>query len=73
MSYLGTRPDIGRIRFDGHVWRSRAGTVFATVDLGDATIWFDSADDARALAAACTAAAEAYDQFAAREESADGQ
>ncbi|HLK77217.1 MAG TPA: hypothetical protein VKU77_26645 [Streptosporangiaceae bacterium] len=65
MSYLGIRSSLERIRFNGHVWRTKAGKVCATVDLGDTTVWFESADDARAVAAVCTEAAEAMDQFTA--------
>jgi hypothetical protein len=46
-------------------WRNDDGTIHATVALGESTLYFDSADDARAVAAACTEAAGALDRLAA--------
>ena len=52
-----------------HVWRDTIdGGIHATVSLNDyrtASLSFDSAADARAVAAACTEAAEAMDRLAA--------
>jgi hypothetical protein len=46
-------------------WRNDDGTIHATVALGESTLYFDSARDAREAAAACTEAAEALDRLAA--------
>jgi hypothetical protein len=73
VSDISVRADIRRVRFDGHVWRTEDGTLVATVGLGTSTLWFDSPDDARAVAAACTSAAEAMDRFTAGEETGDGR
>ena len=48
-----------------HSWRNEDGTIHATVALGESSLYFDSAADARAVAAACTEAAEALDRLAA--------
>jgi hypothetical protein len=47
-----------------HAWRD-AGVVRATVRMGGGTLYFDSAADARAVAAACAEAADAMDRAAA--------
>ena len=44
-----------------HAWRDSGGDPHAIVDLGACDIAFGSAEDARAVAAACLAAAEAID------------
>lgn len=49
-----------------HSWQDDQGT-YATVDLGTVDITFDSAAEARAVAAACIAAAEAIETLTARE------
>jgi hypothetical protein len=49
----------------GNVWRAEDGGVHATVRLSGATLFFDSAQDARDVAAACAKAAEAHDRLAA--------
>jgi hypothetical protein len=46
-------------------WRNDDGSVHATVALGESTLYFGSAEDARAAAEACTEAAEALDRLAA--------
>jgi hypothetical protein len=46
-------------------WRNDDGSVHATVALGESTLYFGSAEDARAVAAACTEAAEALGRLAA--------
>ncbi len=67
MSYTSTHADIQGARFTGHVWRSEGGVINGTVELSEtagARSWlsFDSPADARALAAACTEAAEEMDR-----------
>lgn len=42
------------------------GTLYATVNLGRPTLFFDSAQDARAVAAACIEAAEALERLQAK-------
>ena len=50
----------------GHAWRDKRGELNAVVYLSPAcSLYFGSAEDARATAAACTEAAEAIDQLAA--------
>ncbi len=66
MSYVSSGVEMGRAHFN-HAWRDDVGGVHATVRLTDgiaATLFFDSAADARAVAAACTEAAEAIDRLA---------
>jgi hypothetical protein len=63
MDYISTISDISDIRF-GHAWRDDQGAT-ATVRLGRASLYFDSAEKARDAAAACTTAAEALDELAA--------
>jgi len=76
-SYLSAHADITDPRFTGHVWRDADGTVNATVDIALKTaahsIWlcFDDPAQARALAAACAAAAEAIETFGAGQEAPD--
>jgi hypothetical protein len=49
-------------------WRNDDGTGHTTVELSPGTaLYFDSPADARAVAAACTEAAEALDRLAAEE------
>lgn len=67
MSYISNDADISSPRF-GHVWRAEDGAVYATVRLAESTtslLSFDSADDARAVMAACAEAASAMDSLAA--------
>ena len=74
MSYISTDSDVEGPRF-GSVWRADHGPICATVRLspGGASTFlsFDSPADARAVAAACTEAAEAMDRLA--EQGEDGQ
>ena len=76
-SYLSAHADITEPRFTGHVWRDNEGKINATVDIAAKTaahaIWlcFDDPAQARALAAACAAAAEAIETFDAGQETPD--
>ena len=70
MSYISTDSNISGPRL-GHAWRVEHGFIHATVRLGEATVTFTSAADARAVAAACTEAAEALDRLAAEGQEAD--
>ena len=66
MSYISSDSDLSRPRHQ-HAWRAEDGTIHATVRLGEGSssaLFFDSAADARAVAAACTEAAEALDRLA---------
>ena len=65
MSYICTDSDLKGPRF-GNVWRTDHGSICATVHLDGARTYisFDSPADARAVAAACTEAAEAMDRLA---------
>ncbi len=47
-----------------HTWTDEAGTVWSVVDIGAVGITFDSADEARAVAARCLKAADAMDALA---------
>jgi hypothetical protein len=71
VSYVSTDSEIEGPRF-GSVWRADRGVICATVYFGPGVTFlsFDSADDARALAAACTEAAEAMERLG---ESATGE
>jgi hypothetical protein len=67
MSYISTDTDLSGPRHL-HAWRAERGTIHATVRLSEhnaSTLYFDSTEDARAVAAACTEAAEAMDRLAA--------
>ncbi len=66
MSYVSTDSEIKGPRH-GHAWQADDGGIHATVRLGEGSTFlsFDSAADARAVAAACTEAAEALDRLAA--------
>jgi hypothetical protein len=66
VSYVSTEAGLSRPRL-GHAWRDEHG-IYATVRLDGATLCFSSAADARAVAAACTEAAEAIEQLAATKE-----
>jgi hypothetical protein len=70
VSYISTEGALSRPRL-GHAWRDGHG-IYATVRLDGATLCFDGAADARAVAAACTEAAEALEQLAATKETGDG-
>jgi len=48
-----------------HTWADKDGTVWSIVDIGATDIAFDSADEARAVAARCLKAADAMDALAA--------
>jgi hypothetical protein len=61
VSYVSTDSGLSRPR-PGHVWRDEHG-IYATVRLDGATLCFDSAADARAVAAACSEAAEAIERL----------
>ena len=66
MSYISSDADLSGPRLQ-HAWRAE-GTIHASVRLSErssSTLYFDSAADARAVAAACTEAAEALDRLAA--------
>jgi hypothetical protein len=69
VSYISTDSEVKEPRF-GTVWRADRGAICATVYLGTRSTFlsFDHAQDARAVAAACTEAAEAMDRLAAAEE-----
>jgi hypothetical protein len=68
-SYIAVNSDFEEPRFTGHVWRDDDGIVNATVDTrrktGAYSCWlaFDDPAAARALAAACTEAAEAMERL----------
>ena len=64
-SYISTDSDIKNPRF-GSAWRADRGVICATVYLSPSSpfLSFDSPADARAVAAACTEAAEAMDRLA---------
>ena len=70
-SYLSSHADITDPRFTGHVWRDNDGKINATVDIAPKTgrhscwLCFGDPADARAVAAACTEAAEAMERLAA--------
>ncbi len=65
MSFISHRTPLGEPRLS-HVWRTENDGVRASVALNDfAEIIFRSAADARAVAAACTEAAERMDALAA--------
>jgi len=60
-----THTDISKPAF-GLAWRDKRGEPHASVNLGPMCIlYFGSAEDARAAAAACTEAAEAISRLAA--------
>jgi hypothetical protein len=65
---ISTGSPIGRPSHS-HAWRDAEGQAHATVNLCDralgATLYFDSAQDARDVAAACVQAAEALDRLTA--------
>jgi hypothetical protein len=63
MSFASIDSDVSNPRF-GHAWRDPDGGLHSAVKLGDSTLYLDSAADARAIAAACTEAAEALDGLA---------
>jgi hypothetical protein len=63
VSFASTSSDLSDPRF-GHAWRNADESIHATVKLGQADLYFGSAADARAVAAACTEAAEAMDRLA---------
>ena len=63
MSFASIDSDVSDPRF-GQAWRDPDGRVHSTVKLGGSSLYFDSAADARAVAAACTEAAEALDRLA---------
>ena len=57
----------------GHAWRDKRGELNATVNLGSmCSLYFGSAEDARAVAAACTEAAEAIGRLAAESSTEEG-
>ncbi len=65
MTYIAADIDISEARFN-QAWRSEHGSMHATVRLtsgAGARLYLDSAEDARAIAAACTEAAEALDRL----------
>jgi hypothetical protein len=67
VSYITSDADLSGPRHQ-HAWRAEGGTIHATVRLSEnnsSTLYFDSATDARAVAAACTEAAAAMDRLAA--------
>lgn len=65
MSYLVTNSNLRGPQFHD-AWRGTDGGIHATVYLNSRdALFFDSADDARAVAAACAQAAEAHDRLAA--------
>jgi hypothetical protein len=61
VSFASIDSDVSNPRF-GRAWRD-GERVHSTVNLGGSSLYFDSAEDARAVAAACTAAAEALDRL----------
>lgn len=63
MSFASIDSDVSNPHF-GRAWRD-GEKVHATVKLGRSSLFFDSAEDARAVAAACTGAAEALDRLTA--------
>jgi hypothetical protein len=66
VSYISSDADLSGPRHQ-HAWRAEGGTIHATVRLSEnnaSTLYFDSAADARAVAAACIEAAEALDRLA---------
>ena len=71
MSNLSASTSITEARYSGHVWRAKDNRINATVDFtsqgGDSSFWFcfDDPALARAVATACTEAAEAMERFAA--------
>jgi hypothetical protein len=76
VSYISSDADLSGPRA-GRAWRADDGSVHVTVRLSEvstSTLFFDSADDARSVAAACTQAAEAWDRVAAEtgKDSSDG-
>ena len=54
-----------------HTWTDSEGIVCSSLDLGFASITFDSADDARAVAARCTEIADAIDAMKREGEAGD--
>jgi hypothetical protein len=70
-SYLSSHTDIADPKFTGHVWRDGEGAINATVDITPKraahSCWlcFDDPADARAVAAACTEAADAMERLEA--------
>jgi hypothetical protein len=66
MSYVSADAAISEPSHN-HAWRADDGSIHATVRLGTGAgviLYLDSAEDARAIAAACTQAAEALDRLA---------
>lgn len=64
-SYITHTSDLSKPRFD-RAWRSKSGGICAAVDVAPFTYFtFRSAEDARALSAACLEAAEAWERLAA--------
>ena len=65
MSYVSLHGKLDLSDLDReHTWTDKDGTVWSIVDIGAAAIAFDSADEARAVAARCLKAAEAMDALA---------
>ncbi len=64
MSYVSVHGNL-ELSDREHIWTDKDGTVWSIVDLGAVDIAFDSAGDARAVAARCVKAAEAMDALAA--------
>jgi hypothetical protein len=65
MSYISTDSGLSGSPRHRHAWVVD-GTVYATVKLSEnnaSTLYFDSAADARAVAAACIEAAEAIERL----------
>lgn len=74
-SYLATSSDIKNPSFSGRVWRDSHGVVDGTVYLDEFNrkyFCFRSAAEARAVAAACIACAEAMENFPPAGEEATG-
>jgi len=76
MSAISVRGDVGRPEFD-RAWRNEGtGGVLSMVSLAQrgraAYLTFDSAADARAVAAECIKAAEAMERLEAEGEASDG-
>ena len=65
LSYVQTDSDITADPRLGHVWRDEDGDGHAVVRLGHASLHLNSPEVAQAIAAACTAAAEALEQLRA--------
>jgi pyruvate/2-oxoacid:ferredoxin oxidoreductase alpha subunit len=68
MSYVYTRGPVA-LSDRMHTWKNDDGDTYSVLDLGAVEITFDSAEEARQVAARCLEIADAIDALAAERES----